>query len=174
VTNAPDPEPDRPDSPADPSDLGPDDQVAVDRAFAEIVARFHSGVGPETDPEPLPPEQPRADEEPEDRFEPPVAWAEDHPLFVYDTTPDPEPEYVDDEHYQPEPPPPLPRPSWPTLLATIALAYATLAMVALILGVPLPGWAGVLAICGFVVGCAILAFRLPRHRPPDSDDGAVL
>lgn len=172
MTNAPDPEPDRPDSPADPSDLGPDDQTAVDRTFAEIVSQFHTTSDLPSDPEPLTPEHDGdlAGDEPD----PPPTWADDHPLFVFDAPPPrPEPE-PEEERYVPGPPPPLPRPSWPTLVATISLAYATLAMVALILGVPLPAWAGVLAIFGFVVGCAILAFRLPRNRPPDSDDGAIL
>ncbi|WP_152361662.1 hypothetical protein [Microlunatus speluncae] len=172
MTNAPDPEPDRPDSPPDPGDLAPEDQSEIDREFAEIISRFHTTTELPGDPEPL--ITPDDDDDPVDEPTPPTAWADDHPLFVFDAPPprrEPDP---DEERYVPEPPPPLPRPSWPTLLATISLAYATLAMIALILGAPLPVWAGVLAIIGFVVGCAILAFRLPRNRPPGSDDGAIL
>lgn len=168
--STPDSEPDRPDSPADPSDLAPEDQNEIDRTFAEIVARFHTADGPEHDPEPLPP---RSERDPVDEPEPTI-WADDHPLFTFDPPPpqpDPEPE---DERYVPEPPPPLPRPSWPTLLAAVSIGYATLVMIALMFGAPLPAWAGILAIVGFMIGCAILVFRLPRNRPPGSDDGAIL
>lgn len=171
MTNAPDPDPDRPDSPADPADLAPEDQAEIDRTFADIVSHFHNPSELASDPEPLAPE-PDDDVEPDP--EPPPMWADSHPLFVFDPPPPlPEPQ-PDDERYVPEPPPPLPRPSWPTLIASVALAYAALSMILLILGAPLPAWAGVLAIGCFVGGCAVLAFRLPRNRPPDSDDGAQL
>lgn len=171
MTNAPDPEPDRPDSPPDPGDLAPEDQTAIDREFAQIVAGFHTTAELANDPEPL---TAPADDDPVDDPVGPPAWADDHPLFVYDAPP-PRPERdPDDERYVPEPLPPLPKPSWPTMVATVSLAYAALAMIALMLGLPIPAWAGAIAIIGFILGCGILAFRLPRTRPPGSDDGAIL
>ena len=171
MTNPPDPEPDRPDSPPDPGDHVGEDQTAIDREFAEIIGRFHATSELPGDPEPL--TAPSDDEPVDDQIAAPT-WADDHPLFVFDAPP-PRPEREpDEERYVPDPPPPLPRPSWPTLVATGSLVYAALAMIALMFGIPLPAWAGVLAIVGFVVGCGILAFRLPRSRPPGSDDGAIL
>ena len=60
------------------------------------------------------------------------------------------------------------------LLAWIGMGYAVLMMLAVVVGVRLPCWAGWLAIIGFVGGFGILVTRLPRKRPPDSGDGAVL
>ena len=79
-----------------------------------------------------------------------------------------------EERFVPPPPPPLPKPAWPVLLAWLGMGYAVLMVLAVVVGVRLPAWAGWLAIIGFVGGFGILVTRLPRSRPPDAGDGAVL
>ena len=150
-----------------------DDKESVDRAFAELVAGFHlTADRPEPDwdgpatgrapapgsvfelPTPLPPAAP-----------PPAL---------------PAPDPIDDEPesktsgYDPGPPPPLPRPAWPVLAGWIGLGYAVLTVLATAIGIELPRWAVWAGIVGFVGGFALLVSRLPRQRPPDAGDGAVL
>jgi len=71
-------------------------------------------------------------------------------------------------------PPPLRRPGIPALVGWIGMAYAVVVALAGTFGVTFPTWAGWLAIAGFIGGFGILMSRLPRHRPPDAGDGAVL
>jgi membrane associated rhomboid family serine protease len=78
------------------------------------------------------------------------------------------------ESYDPGPPPPLPRPAWPVLVGWIGLGYALLTVLAIAVGVDLPRWAAWAGIIGFVGGFGLLLSRLPRQRPPDAGDGAVL
>jgi drug/metabolite transporter (DMT)-like permease len=49
-----------------------------------------------------------------------------------------------------------------------------LTVLAVAIGIELPRWAGWAGIIGFVGGFALLVSRLPRQRPPDAGDGAVL
>jgi hypothetical protein len=146
-----------------------DDREAIDRAFADLVAGYHLTADR---PDPLPPLR----TEPEPVVEAPdKTWADDHPLFHFElpvpSEPEPEPA---EERFQPEAPPPLPRPALPVLIAWIGIGYAALIVLGASFGVPLPTWAGWLALIGFVGGFAVLIARLPRHRPPDAGDGAVL
>ena len=146
------------------------DREAIDRAFADLVAGYHLTADA--------PEQAEHAARPE-RVEPAAeeksgAWADDHPLFRYESPPAPEPEPEPEESYEPPPPEPLPKPAWPVLLAWLGMGYAVLMMLAVVVGVRLPGWAGWLAIVGFVGGFGILVTRLPRQRPPGAGDGAVL
>ena len=150
-----------------------DDKESVDRAFAELVAGFHlTAERPEPDwdgpttgrapapgsvfelPTPLPPAAP-----------PPA-------LPAPDPADEPEPRPAD--RYDPGPPPPLPRPAWPVLVGWIGLGYAVLTVLAIAIGIELPRWASWAGIIGFVGGFAVLVSRLPRQRPPDAGDGAVL
>lgn len=156
-----------------------DDREAIDRAFAELVAGYHL-----TAPDPLPPL--KVDPEPSRRVDPespPTApsstWADTHPLFVSPepVRPDPvplQPEPEPEERYVPEPQPPLPRPSLPVLLAWAGIAYAAVVVLLAAFGVRLPAWMGWMALGGFVGGFGVLVFHLPRSRPPDAGDGAVL
>lgn len=84
----------------------------------------------------------------------------------------PEP-WLDEQHYVPPAPPPLPRFAAPTVVALSVLALSIL-----VLG--LGGRIGLasqltlfLGICGVLVGAALLFMRLRTHRD-DDDDGAVL
>lgn len=166
------------------ADESRDDREAIDRAFAELVAGYHltadraepaAASAPAPGPDQL--GQPEAE---------PTSWADDHPLFRFpppDAQSDAHPEAhpaahftasEPEERFVPEPPPPLPKPAWPVLLAWLGMGYALLMVLAVVVGVRLPAWAGWLAIVGFVAGFGILVTRLPRHRPPDAGDGAVL
>jgi hypothetical protein len=68
----------------------------------------------------------------------------------------------------------LPRPSLPILLAWAGIAYAAVVVLLAAFGVRLPAWMGWMALGGFVGGFGVLVFHLPRSRPPDAGDGAVL
>ena len=184
---------------------GEDDRDAVDRVFADLVAKFHltaerpegkraeqpGEVGPvSTANEAVTTSNESISTSNESRstrdegasgaepglepFPPDGAWADSHPLFRFpDAEPAPErPE--PQERFFPEPPMPLRRPAWPVLVAWLAMGYAVLAVLTTALGVRLPVWAGWLALIGFVGGFGLLVARLPRHRPPDAGDGAVL
>ena len=164
---------------ADESSRG-DDREAIDRAFADLVAGYHL-TADRTEPAGAPAPAPGPDQLGQPEAEP-TSWADDHPLFRYpppdaphDPQPDADPEPPEpEERFVPEPPPPLPKPAWPVLLAWLGMGYALLMVLAVVVGVRLPAWAGWLAILGFVAGFGILVTRLPRHRPPDAGDGAVL
>ena len=145
-----------------------DDRAAVDRAFAEMVAGYHLTADR---PDPLPaasaeaPQSAEADE----------SWADSHPLFAFPppsgepvVDPEPHPPYV------PEPLPPMPRPGLPVLLGFIGIGYAVLLVLAATFGLRFPTWAGWLAVGSFLTGFGVLMTQLPRHRPPDAGDGAVL
>lgn len=151
-----------------------DDRDAIDRAFAELVAGYHlTADAPDTDTtepptEPVsPPSVPDADGA--------ANWAGDHPLFGFAETPHDAQTYSDEpERYVPEPLPPLRRPGVPALLGWIGIGYAILIVLAATFGLSFPTWAGWVAVGSFVGGFGILMTRLPRDRPPDAGNGAVL
>ena len=156
-----------------------DDREAVDRAFAELIAGYHltaeraEPVAPAPTPAPSPPP------------EPDPGWADRHPLFRY---PEPEPELAEwrelerrqadrdrtAERYVPEPLPPLRRPGIPALLGWVGIGFAVLVVLVAAFGIRLPTWVGWTAVSGFLIGFGILISQLPRHRPPDAGDGAVV
>ena len=145
-------------------------QESVDRAFAELVAGFHL-----TADRPEPPTWERPDLSapgPGAVFEPPRPPELDLPDL---DLPAPEPEIErQEESFDPGPPPPLPRPAWPVLVGWIGLGYAMLTVLLVAVRVPLPAWAAWAGVIGFVGGFGLLISRLPRQRPPDAGDGAVL
>ena len=145
-----------------------DDREAVDRAFAELVAGYHL-TADRPDP------QPAASAETPPGAEADESWADHHPLFHFDPAPpEPAPEPPADPRYVPEPLPPMSRPGVPVLIGWIGIAYAVLLVLAATFGLRLPSWAGWLAVGSFLVGFGILMTQLPRSRPPDAGDGAVL
>jgi hypothetical protein len=145
-----------------------DDREAVDRAFAELVAGYHLTAEP-TEP------RPTAQSEAPQGVEPDESWADHHPLFRLQAAPaEPAPEPPADLPYVPEPLPPMPRPAVPALLGWIGIGYAVLLVLAATFGLRVPGWAGWLAVGSFLCGFGILITRLPRDRPPEAGDGAVL
>ena len=145
---------------------------AIDRAFAEMVAGYHLTADR--------PELPAAAPRPR-----PISSPNRSPMSLGPTRsrssassslpPPRRPEEAPaDEPYEPEPLPPLRRPGIPALVGWIGMAYAVVVALAGTFGVTFPTWAGWLAIAGFIGGFGILMSRLPRHRPPDAGDGAVL
>ncbi|WP_375423147.1 hypothetical protein [uncultured Friedmanniella sp.] len=156
-----------------------DDRASVDRAFAELVAGYHLTA----DRPPL--EQPaetlsdaeapggRAVLEPEAGVEPDPHWADNHPLFHLPAQPPAKP-LNPIEHYVPEPMPPLGRPGVAVLLGWLGIGWAVLVVLAAAFGARFPTWVGWIAVVGFLAGFGVLISRLPRHRPPDAGDGAVL
>jgi hypothetical protein len=155
------------------------DRDSVDRAFAELVAGWHltaerpteprlaleltgelnateeRAEGPETETVALPvPTEPSAL---------PLAWR---------AAPAAKP--LPDERYVPDPLPPLGRPGAPALVGWTAVLFAAVVVLAAGFGVHLPTWLGYLAVSCFVVGSVVLLTQLPRHRPPDAGDGAVV
>lgn len=153
-----------------------DDRDAIDRAFADLIADYERTADESDGYRPLPPEPPVADH-PTPGSVPllDTSWVDRHSLFRFEE-PEPveEPEFVEDDRFVPEPMEPIHRPDPPVLIAWIGLAYAVLAVLVSIFGVRLPAWAGWLAVVSFVGALAIMVTRLPRNRPPDSGDGAVL
>lgn len=129
-------------------------------------------------------ERPAADRDPQPAAETDGHWADNHPLFRFPVSPAPEPsrEAADRpapdaevlEPYVPDPMPPLRRPGLPVLVGWIGIGWAVLVVLSAAFGVRLPGWVGWLAVLGFLGGFTVLISQLPRHRPPDAGDGAVL
>lgn len=167
-----------------------DDRAAVDRAFAELVAGYHlTADRPAVEPAVEPAGERHTDTAASDTGsgrtgEPGTSgdvdphWADQHPLFSLPPARErppvepPQPERV--EHYVPEPMPPLSRPAAPVLLAWLGIGWAALVVLAGAFGAHLPTWVGWVAVVGFLTSFGVLVSRLPRHRPPDSGDGAVL
>jgi hypothetical protein len=159
---------------------GEDDREAVDRAFAELVAGYHL-----TADRPDPPRTPAGTDQAaaSEPVAPQSGVVEDRPVFRFELVPTPPPAAAsataaerseETQRYVPEPLPPLRRPGVPALLGWIGIAYAALIVLAATFGVHFPSWAGWLAVGGFIVGFGLLMTRLPRDRPPDAGDGAVL
>ncbi|RKS74067.1 hypothetical protein CLV35_2566 [Motilibacter peucedani] len=84
-------------------------------------------------------------------------------------------EVVDhDDHFEPEPPPPLPRITVVTALAWAAvLLMPALFLLALWLHIDVTGWLGLFGVSAFVGGFLVLVSRL-GDGPDDWDDGAVV
>jgi hypothetical protein len=81
--------------------------------------------------------------------------------------------WLDEQHYVPPTPPPLPRLSAPTVMAVVVLAASILLLL-------LGGEFGIaskltmlLGVCGVLLSSALLIMRLRENRDED-DDGAVL
>jgi hypothetical protein len=150
-----------------------DDREAIDRAFAELVAGYHLTADR---PDPLP----RVGDDP--RPAEPVATSAVHPdppdAAATFTPPPPKPEPAvetpPEEHYEPEPLPPMGRPGARTLVGWIGIGFAVLVVIGRIVGLPIPIWVGWLAVVGFIGGFGLLVSQLPRTRSPEDGDGAVV
>lgn len=166
-----------------------EDREAVDRAFAELVAGYHLTAERPEQPwlaRELAPGHGSTDEphvDATETSEPLVlpSWPEPPTTparFVVPPTPPARPPAPlarpVDERYVPDPLPPLGRPGAPALVGWTAVLFAAAVVLAAGFGVDLPGWLGWLAVSTFIVGSVVLLTQLPRHRPPDAGDGAVL
>jgi hypothetical protein len=160
--------------------MGPpseDDRDAIDRAFADLVAGYHLTADPPDTFANEPPTEPVTAPSLPDVSDGQVNWASDHPLFGFPETPtdfQAAAEGSSHDRYVPEPLPPIRRPGVPALLGWIGIGYAIVIVLAATFGLQFPGWAGWIAVGSFVGGFGILMTRLPRERPPDAGDGAVL
>lgn len=138
-----------------PPGAAPDPGIDFDTAFADLIADWHvDTVNAIRDAERA---LSKEDEDWRARLEQPAA----------------EPVWLDEQHYVPPAPPPLPRLAAPTIMAMSVLAISIL-----VLG--LGGQFGLaskltllLGVCGLLLGATILVSRL-RERHDDDDDGAVL
>ena len=158
-----------------------EDRESVDRAFAEMVAGYHLTADR---PEPHPTGLAATDEPRSELAEPAAPQGPPVVLPFVDATPvvatplswraSPERQEPVDDRYVPDPLPPLSRPGAPSMVGWVAVLFAAVVVLAAGFGLPLPGWVGWLAVCSFIVGCVVLLTQLPRHRPPDAGDGAVL
>lgn len=85
---------------------------------------------------------------------------------------------LDDDHYVPPVPPPLPRLDPVTKLAWLALFGGPLyLLVSTATGATISGLSAFLAVAAFVSGFVVLVLRMDNGRPPDSgsdDNGAVV
>ncbi len=156
-----------------------DDQDVIDRAFADLIAHWADG--------PVQGRDTAADAGGDSRDHPdegPVLGDRSVADLVRDVlgtdpaalppTRQPAPPPVDREERYTPPPVGWPRPSVPVLLGWTGITIAVVIMLLAAFGVGLPTWAGWLAVLAFAIGFGILLSRLPRRRPPDSGDGAVL
>ncbi|MGI3781393.1 MAG: hypothetical protein ACRYG2_11520 [Janthinobacterium lividum] len=154
------------------------DRDSVDRAFAELVAGYHLTAERPADPRPaleLTGELNTTEErEGPDTTE--VVVLPTRPVLPkpvpWRTGPVAPP--LPDERYVPDPLPPLGRPGAPALVGWTGVLFAAVVVLAAGFGVDLPTWLGWLAVSSFFVGSVVLLTQLPRHRPPDAGDGAVL
>ncbi len=144
-----------------------DDREAVDRAFAEMVAGYHLTADP---PEP----QPAAPSETPQGVEADEGLTDRYPLFRLEPAAGEPAVDPADPPYVPEPLPPMSRPRLPVLLGWIGIGYAVLVVLSATFGLRFPMWAGWLAVGSFLGGFGVLMTQLPRNRPPDAGDGAVL
>ena len=160
-----------------------DDRAATDRAFAAIVEGYHlTSDRPDLPAHDAPPggSTPAANDQPAEvpAGEPDVHWADEHPLFRFPAEPErarpPDPVEEESDGYVPEPLPPWDPPAIPALLGWLGIGWAALVVLAAAFGASFPSWVGWVAVLGFLGGFAVLVSRLPRNRPPDAGDGAVL
>jgi hypothetical protein len=161
-----------------------DDPAAIDRAFAAMMQGYHLTAERPSDgsaTESLPSGTAAATTEPPveaaGALEPEPHWAEEHPLFRFPVGAERAAEEApveEPEPYVPEALPPLNPPALPALLGWLGICWAALVVLAAAFGAHIPAWMGWVAVLGFLGGFAVLVTRLPRHRPPDAGDGAVL
>ena len=132
-----------------------------DEAWRQIVANYGDAPSVEEAPHPEP--------EPDPTLIPPPAVAgeparADTPF-----------RWEDEGRFVPPPPPPLPRPEPRRALAWLGLFGApTVLLVALVLGVYLPGWLSLVLVGGFVGGFLYLVSTMPSGPRDPGDDGARL
>ncbi|MCW2760025.1 MAG: hypothetical protein JWR85_226 [Marmoricola sp.] len=80
-----------------------------------------------------------------------------------------------EEHYVPPPPPPLPTPPPARLLAWVGLfGVPSFVLVALVAGLVLPSWLGLILMVWFVGGFVFLVASMRPGPGEDPDDGARL
>jgi hypothetical protein len=159
--------------PHEPSGDAADRRSAEDAAWRAIVANY--GDRPVLDQDPAP-----ADPEVASPFADPTALEvpeEPEPLVAPVAGPDPVVERATpaEEHYVPPPPPPVPRAEPRRLIAWLGLfGSPALLLLALVLGVSIPSWLGLVLMVWFVGGFIFLVASMRPGPRDDDDDGAVV
>lgn len=145
-----------------------EDQALVDRLFAELVADYErtATAADRVDPRHTVPNRQPVDAQPAD-----AQRADPRPADGGEVEA-PAPDAY--ERYRPAPPPPWRRPGWLVLIGWSGVGWAVVATLLAVFGMPLPTWVGWSAVATFIGGFTLLISQLPRHRPPDAGDGAVL
>jgi hypothetical protein len=140
----------------------PDDSEAADAAWRSIIDNY--GERPQLDePAPEPPETPVAPIQ-----VPPSLRDLDGPREA-------RAESEAEGHFVPPPPPPLPSATPPRLLAWVGLfGVPMLVLVAIVAGLSLPPWLGLILMVWFVGGFVYLVASMRPGPRDDYDDGAVL
>jgi hypothetical protein len=161
------------------------DRDSIDRAFAELVAGYHLTAERPTEPRLTAELASELTSSEDSRGEASGSPDSAEPL-VLPTRPEPAPvprlivpaepteARPPDERYVPDPLPPLSRPRAPALVGWIGVLFAAVVVLAAGFGLDLPMWLGWIAVSCFIVGSVVLLTQLPRQRPPDAGDGAVL
>jgi hypothetical protein len=147
-------------APDQPFSRAPDDVSAEDALWRAIVDNY--GDRPELDEA--------------DRGAPPSLRDPDRSLEPIDEIPEePEPAPEPEDHFVPPPPPPLPTPPPARLLAWVGLFGVPLfVLVALVAGLVLPPWLGLVLMFWFVGGFVFLVASMRPGPGSDHDDGARL
>ena len=156
------------------------EEVAAEVAWAGIVADFDLEAADEVPrwpaSEDLPERKTREGTPDGDPAEPSTTYSSFEELRA--ATPAPPVARPDpDEHFEPPPPPPLPRVDTVGRFAWAgAVGGPVLLVLAALLGIPLAGWVGLLALAAFMAGFVTLVARMKDRPPNDSgpDDGAVV
>ena len=161
----------------------PHDRNDEEAAWRSIVDNY--GERPQLD-EAEPPSRQTSDpgladlEVPDDLRDPSDAEVPGSPRGLYRSDP-----YGDEEeriarrreedHYVPPAPPPLPRTTPPRLLAWLGLfGVPMFVLLALVAGLALPPWLGLVLMVWFVGGFVFLVASMRPEPRDDYDDGAVL
>jgi hypothetical protein len=134
------------------------------------------GPDPARDPGPDPAKDPGSDLEPPAARLPPSLPDPAVPTLPPDDRPSSHRTTVDPEdHFVPPPPPPLPTPPPARLLAWVGLfGVPMFVMVALVAGLTLPAWVGLVLMAWFVGGFLFLVASMRKGPGTDPDDGARL
>ncbi|MPY81471.1 MAG: hypothetical protein GEV04_24435 [Actinophytocola sp.] len=169
-----------PDDPAEETPAKETPAESVDDAWQRLVADFHR----DDDGDPSWPQAENVDTENAEADGDSTDEATDSPsgrkrakVSIVSLDDDEQPADLDDDHFVPPEPPPLPKGDlWTKLAWLVMLAAIAYPTAGFILDWRMPGWAIVLAVAGFVGGIVthVVRMRDPQQDGTGPDDGAVV